>query len=88
MDNLFCVVYKAARTAKTTLQHHNKQLPAGQLFINQSSLGTAFEGRIVAEIRPGDKKAVVADVRERVQITGIHEFIIDSKDLFQKGYLL
>lgn len=74
--------------AKMTLLHHRGQLGLNEAFINKSPLGTTFEGRLVEETRLGDKKAVVAEVRGNAQITGIHEFIIDSKDPFQKGFLL
>jgi proline racemase len=42
----------------------------------------------VDETQLGDKKAVVAEVRGNAHITGVHEFIIDARDPFQKGYLL
>jgi proline racemase len=74
--------------AKMTLLHHRGQLGLNQTFVNTSPLGTTFQGRLVEEIRLGDKKAVVAEVRGKAQITGIHEFIVDARDPFQKGYLL
>jgi proline racemase len=75
-------------TAKMTLLHHRGQLGLNETFINTSPLGTTFQGRLVEETRLGDKKAVVAEVRGSAHITGIHEFIIDSKDPFQEGFLL
>ncbi len=74
--------------AKMTLLHQRGQLGLNETFINMSPLGTAFEGRLLKETRLGDKTAVVAEVRGSAQITGIHEFITDSRDPFQKGYLL
>jgi proline racemase len=74
--------------AKMTLLHHRGQLGLNENFINTSPLGTTFQGRLVEEIRLGDTTAVVAEVRGSAQITGIHEFIIDARDPFQKGYLL
>ena len=74
--------------AKMTLLHHRGQLGLNETFINTSPLGTTFQGRLVDEIRLGDKKAVVAEIRGSAQITGVHEFIIDARDPFQKGYLL
>ncbi|MEJ2169751.1 MAG: proline racemase family protein, partial [Desulfobacterales bacterium] len=58
--------------AKMTLLHHRGQLRLNQTFVNTSPLGTAFQGRLVEEIRLGDKKAVVAEVCGNAQITGIH----------------
>ena len=74
--------------AKMTLFHHRNQLGLNEDFINTSPLGTTFQGRLVEEVELGDKKAVVAEVRGSAQITGIHEFIVDSRDPFQKGFLL
>jgi proline racemase len=74
--------------AKMTLLHHRGQLGFDESFTNTSPLGTTFQGRLVEEIRLGDTMAVVAEVRGSAQITGIHEFVIDSNDPFQKGFLL
>ncbi len=74
--------------AKMTLLHHRGQFGFNETFTNTSPLGTTFQGRLVEEIRLGDTMAVVAEVRGSAHITGIHEFIIDSKDPFQKGFLL
>ena len=74
--------------AKMTLLHHRGQLRLNETFINASPLGTTFQGRLVKKMRLGEREAVVAEVRGSAQITGIHEFIIDSRDPFQKGYLL
>ena len=74
--------------AKMTLLHHRGRLGFDQTFTNTSPLGTIFEGRLVEEIQLGDTMAVIAEVRGSAQITGIHEFIIDAKDPFQKGFLL
>jgi proline racemase len=74
--------------AKMTLLHYRGQFGFDETFTNTSPLGTTFQGRLVEEIRLGDTLAVVAEVRGSAQITGIHEFIIDAKDPFQKGFLL
>ena len=75
-------------TAKMTLLHYRGQFGFDDTFTNTSPLGTTFEGRLVEKIRLGDTTAVVAEVRGSAHITGIHEFIIDAKDPFQKGFLL
>jgi len=74
--------------AKMTLLHHRGQFGLDETFTNSSPLGTTFQGRLVEEIKLGDTLAVVAEVRGSAHITGIHEFIIDSKDPFQEGFLL
>jgi proline racemase len=74
--------------AKMTLLHHKRQLGVGQPFFNHGPLGTRFEGRVVAETRVGDLDAVVTEVAGSAQITGIHEFVLDSRDPFPEGFLL
>ncbi|MGD2097575.1 MAG: proline racemase family protein [Desulfobacterales bacterium] len=74
--------------AKMTLMHHRGQFGFDEIYTNTSPLGTTFEGRLIEEIRLGDTRAVITEVRGSAQITGIHEFIIDAKDPFQKGFLL
>ena len=75
-------------TAKMTLLYHRGQLRLNETFTNSSPLGTTFQGRLVEEVQLGDTQAVIAEIRGKAHITGVHEFIMDPKDPFQKGYLL
>lgn len=74
--------------AKMTLFHHLDKLALNRAFINAGPLGTTFEGRLVAEKNLGDRPAVIPEIRGGARITGMHEFIIDSRDPFPEGYLL
>ena len=74
--------------AKMTLLHHRGQFGVGDTYMNTSPLGTTFQGRLLEETRLGDTIAVVAEVRGSAYVTGVHDFIIDSKDPFQEGFLL
>jgi proline racemase len=74
--------------AKLTLLYHRGEIGLNETFTNTSPLGTRFQGRLVEEVQLGDRKAVVAEIRGRAYITGIHEFIMDREDPFQEGYLL
>lgn len=75
-------------TAKMTLLHHNGLLDLRQPYINTSPLGTTFEGRLIEKNRVGDTEAVVAEITGSAYITGIHEFVMDRRDPFPKGYML
>jgi proline racemase len=75
-------------SAKMTLLHRRGQLGLNQLYVNAGILGTAFEGRLVAETRVGDLPAVVPEVRGSAQVTGVHEFVLDPRDPFPHGFLL
>ena len=74
--------------AKLTLLHYQGRLGLHEPFVNTSPLGTKFQGRLVEKTRLGSTDAVVAEIRGSAFITGIHEFIMDPTDPFQKGYLL
>jgi len=75
-------------SAKMTLLHHRGLLPLNQPFINAGVLGTTFEGRLVAETAVGDLPAVVPEVRGSAQVTGVHQFVLDPRDPFPRGFLL
>ena len=75
-------------SAKMTLLHHRGHLPLDERYINAGILGTTFEGRLVAEATVGDLPAVVPEVRGSAQVTGVHQFVIDPRDPFPRGFLL
>ncbi|MBW1788181.1 MAG: proline racemase family protein [Deltaproteobacteria bacterium] len=75
-------------TAKMTLLHHLGKLDPGQTYKNASPLGTVFEGRIVKTLSIGKFDGIVGQVRGNAQITGYHQFVVDAKDPFQKGFLI
>ena len=75
-------------TAKMTLLHHREKLGPGQIYKNASPLGTVFEGRIVKTLSIGKFDGIVGQVRGNAQITGYHQFVLDTRDPFPKGFLL
>jgi proline racemase len=75
-------------SAKMTLLHHRGQLALREPYVNAGILGTTFEGRLVAETAVGDLPAVVPEVRGSAQVTGVHQFVIDPRDPFPRGFLL
>ena len=74
--------------AKMTLLHHRGQMGLNQPFRNLSPLESAFDARIVEEIRIGNRMGVTVEVQGSAHITGIHEFVVDPRDPFQKGFLI
>jgi proline racemase len=75
-------------SAKMTLLHHRGQLALHQPFVNAGILGTTFEGQLVAETKVGELPAVVPEVRGSAQVTGVHQFVLDRRDPFPRGFLL
>jgi proline racemase len=74
--------------AKLTLLRHRGEIGLNDIFTNTSPTGTTFQGRIVEELRVGDKPAIIAEIRGSAYVTGVHEFIVDPGDPFQEGYLI
>ncbi len=75
-------------TARMTLLHHKAELAPGQAYANASPLGTEFQGRIVRETKVGEYDGIVGRVRGKAQITGRHQFVLDTRDPFPEGFLL
>jgi proline racemase len=64
------------------------KLAMGQTLINESILGTAFEGRVLEETRVADFPAVIPEVSGRASITGFHTFVVDVDDPLPNGFFL
>lgn len=75
-------------TAKMTLMHHINKLSLGEVYTNNSLLGTIFEGRIVKEVMIGERKGIIGRITGSAAVTGYHQFVLDPADPFRQGFLL
>ena len=75
-------------TAKMTLFHHRKLLDLNQPYTNTSPLGSEFKGRLIKKSAVGTVEAVVAEITGSAYLTGRHEFVVDPRDPFPRGYIL
>ena len=75
-------------TAKMTLLHHQGKLKTGDPYQNAGPLGTVFQGRIVKEVAIGARVGIVGRIRGSAQMTGVHQFVLDTRDPFPEGFLL
>ena len=75
-------------TARMTLLHHQEKLGPGQVFKNSGPLGTVFEGRIVKSLPIGKFDGIVGQFQGNAQITGYHQFVLDNRDPFPRGFLI
>ena len=64
------------------------QLDLDQTMTIESILGSTFCGRAIERTSFGPHAAVVAEVEGRAAISGRHEFLLDPRDEFQRGFLL
>jgi proline racemase len=75
-------------SAKMALLHRRGELNVGETFVNQSPLGSTFEGRIVEETSVDSFPAIVPEIRGAAHITGLHRFTVTPQDPFPEGFLI
>lgn len=64
------------------------RLGLGQLFVNESIIGTHFTGRILEETTVGEFPAVVPEVAGQGYIVGFGQWVVDPKDPVREGFFL
>src|SRR3954463_6254373 len=75
-------------SARMAVLHARGEMQVGDTMTHASVLGTAFDGRIVAEATVGENAAIVPAIRGSAWITGITQVLVDPSDPFPEGYLL
>jgi proline racemase len=75
-------------SAKLAALHARGELRLGEEFVNESVIGTRFEGRIVEETEVGGLPAVVPEITGRAWITGMGQYVLDPEDPFPAGFAL
>lgn len=80
--------------AKLALLHRRGQLSVGESFVNEGSLGTTFDARIVSVTSIEDSAtgntipAIVPEVSGAAHLTGLQHLILTPDDPFPDGFLL
>ncbi len=74
--------------AKLTLLHHYGKIKMNQRYINYSPLGTSFEAMLVKKEKIGPVDGYIAQIRGMAYLTGVHHFIVEDNDPFQKGFIM
>jgi proline racemase/trans-L-3-hydroxyproline dehydratase len=62
-------------------------LPLGVEYVNEGIIGTQFRGKLLREVRLGDRVAVEPVITGTAYLTGIQQFVADPNDPFQYGFL-
>jgi len=75
-------------SARMAVLHARGQLKVGDQLIGRSIIDSRFDCAIVEETKVGDKKAIIASIRGRAWITGIHQIMRDPDDPWPGGYRL
>jgi len=68
-------------SAKLATLFARGELGVGEVFSNQSVLGTEFVGQVVEEVRVGDKVGVVPEIEGSAYITGVTQFVLPEDPL-------
>ncbi len=83
-DRSPCGTGTSARMAEL---HARGELALHTDFVNESFLGTAFTGRLIAETTVGGVPAVVPTITGRAWITGMAQYLLDEDDPFPEGFV-
>jgi len=73
----------AGRVAQLYLQH---KLSQEETLVNESFIGSVFEGRVLSETRVGDNPAVVPEIRGEAFICGFANWVVDDRDPLSGGF--
>lgn len=84
-DRSPCGTGTSARMAQL---HARGELPLDTDFVNESFIGTAFTGRLVAETEVAGIRAVVPTITGRAWVTGTAQYMLDPTDPFPEGFTL
>jgi trans-L-3-hydroxyproline dehydratase len=85
VDRSPCGTGTAARLAWI---HAQDALPAGQVYVHESIIGSRFTGRVLRETSVGSHPAIVPEIAGSAHITGYHTFVVESDDPVGTGFLV
>jgi proline racemase len=75
-------------SAKMAVLYAKGRLRLKEEFVHESIIGTLFYGQLIEKTKVGEYPAVVPTIRGSAYITGIHQFVVDSRDPFPAGFHL
>jgi proline racemase len=75
-------------SARLAALHARGELAIGDVWVNESVIGTRFTGRLVAETEVAGRPAVVPEITGRAWITGMAQYLLDAEDPFPAGFAL
>jgi trans-L-3-hydroxyproline dehydratase len=66
--------------------HLRGQLPAGEVFVNESIIGSIFKGKVVAEAKVGSFDAVIPEITGSAFVYGLAQWVVDERDPLAYGF--
>jgi proline racemase len=64
------------------------ELALGSPWVHESILDTRFTGRLVEEVRIGDRAGVIPEITGRAWITATAQYLLDLSDPFPEGFVV
>jgi len=83
IDRSPCGTGTSARMAQLAARG---ELKVGNDFVHESIIGSLFRGRVEAETKVGNHKAIVPSVEGWARITGFNTIFIDERDPYAHGF--
>ena len=77
-----------ALSARMALLHAKGEMAVGDRLTGNSILNSEFHGKILAEMKLGDKPAIRSQISGRGWVTGTHQHMLDPSDPWPEGYRL
>ncbi|MDR6997824.1 proline racemase family protein [Neobacillus niacini] len=74
--------------AKMALLFNQGKLDIGEKFVHESIIDSKFIGQVSAVSKVGNYDAIIPQISGSAWITGMHQFIIESEDPYNEGFLL
>ena len=68
--------------------HARGRLAAGAVLVNESIIGSVFEGRVVGEARVGPHAAVIPEIAGQAFLCGTATWTLDRRDPLRHGFLV
>jgi 4-hydroxyproline epimerase len=83
IDRSPCGTGTSARMAQLAAKG---RLKAGDAFIHESIIGSAFEGRVEALTELGGMAAIVPSIAGWARMTGLNTIFVDERDPYWRGF--
>ena len=83
IDRSPCGTGTSARMAQLAARN---ELAVGDAFVHESIIGSLFSGRVEAETRVGNHRAIVPSIEGWARITGFNTIFIDPRDPYAHGF--
>ena len=83
IDRSPCGTGTSARMAQLAARN---ELAVGDAFVHESIIGSLFSGRVEAETRVGNHRAIVPSIEGWARMTGFNTIFIDPRDPYAHGF--